>query len=107
MPFVPAFFRPFEFARGLPSNIQSVLMRFRALVVFLAVMTAWATDLTGELRKAVRAGDVAQVRELLESGAAVNGATPLGGTPLHDAVWAGDEPMTALLLSFGADVNAR
>src|SRR5579884_346698 len=77
------------------------------LAVFGLACVLSASDSSDELRKAVHSGNVAQARELLERGAPVNGIGSLGGTPLHDAVWSGDEEMVALLLSFGADVNAK
>src|SRR5258708_33462566 len=83
-------------------------MRLQALALAFALACAGHASEPGEeLRKAVRAGDVAQARELLEQGVADNGSNALGGTPLHEAVWSGDVEMVALLLTFGADVNAR
>src|SRR5947209_8931119 len=83
-------------------------MRLASLLAAVALASGvLASDQADELRKAVRGGDVAHARQLIEQGAPVNGATPLGATPLHDAVWSGDAEMVALLLSFGADVNAK
>src|SRR5438552_16189583 len=79
----------------------------RLSVFAFALALAAASEPSEELRKAVRGGDIAHARELLEQGVAVNGANTLGATPLHDAVWSGDAGMVALLLSFNADVNAR
>jgi cytohesin len=59
------------------------------------------------LNKAVRAGNLKQVEELIAEGVPVNGRNSLGGTPLHDAAWAGEKEIAAYLISQGADVNAR
>jgi ankyrin repeat protein len=56
---------------------------------------------------AVRAGDLAEVRQALAAGADVNVRDTLGGTPLLDAAWSGNLEITNLLLANGADVNAR
>src|ERR1700730_5795870 len=83
-------------------------MRITTLIVAVALATSGvATDQADQLRRAVRGGDVAHARQLLQQGAAVNGANPLGGTPLHDAVWSAGAETVALLVSFGADVNAK
>jgi len=64
-------------------------------------------SLNDRLYAAVRAGKVAEVRQLLAAGADVNVRDSLGGTPLLDAAWAGNLEITKLLLAGGADVNVR
>ena len=59
------------------------------------------------LNKAARAGNLKQVQDLIAEGAPVNGRDALGGTPLHDAAWAGEKDIAAYLIQMGADVNAR
>jgi ankyrin repeat protein len=59
------------------------------------------------LHAAVRAGDIAEVRQALAAGADINARDTLGGTPLLDAAWSGNLEITNVLLSSGADVNAR
>lgn len=51
---------------------------------------------------AVKAGDAARVRALVDAGADVNAAEPDGATPLHWAAYAGDVEATRLLLDAGA-----
>ena len=76
-------------------------MRRTAAVLLLALTPAFAAD-TGDLRTAVRAGDAARVRELIKHGTPVNGFDSLGGTALHDAVWAGEEARLFFYDSTGA-----
>jgi len=59
------------------------------------------------LNKAARAGNLKQVQALIADGAQVNARDSLGGTPLHDAAWAGEKDVAAYLIQMGADVNAR
>lgn len=59
------------------------------------------------LNKAARAGNLKQVQALIADGAPVNARDSLGGTPLHDAAWAGEKDIAAYLIQMGADVNAR
>ena len=59
-----------------------------------------------ELSIAVRAGDPARVKALLDAGTDVNSRDPLGGTALLDACWMGNSEIVTLLLAHGADVNA-
>lgn len=66
---------------------------------------AWAMD--GSLKDAIAAGDIVQVRALLDAGAPVNTRDDLGRTPLLDAVWADRADMVRLLIERGADVSAR
>jgi ankyrin repeat protein len=66
-----------------------------------------SSSLGDRLHAAVRAGDLAEVRQVLAAGADVNARDTLGGTPLLDAAWSGNLEITNLLLVSGADVNAR
>ena len=63
-----------------------------------AVLLAAFTACAGDLHLAVRAGDRAQIEKLLAAGADVNERDNLGGTPLHDAAWAGDKEVVAMLV---------
>ena len=59
------------------------------------------------LIEAVRAGDTAAVRALLDRGADVDARAADGATALHWAAYADDLAITGLLLDAGADVAAR
>lgn len=58
------------------------------------------------LHRAVRAGALDIVENLLARRVAVNAADSLGSTPLHEAIAMQSVPAIARLLSAGADVNA-
>ncbi len=60
-----------------------------------------------ELNKAARSGNLKSVQLLIAQGVPVNARNSLGGTPLHDAAWAGERDVAAFLLQAGADVNAK
>src|SRR5260370_2800152 len=78
----------------------------RLALALVALISAFGAN-PDDLRQAVRAGDADRVRTLLQQGVPLNGIDSLGGTALHDAVWAGEGPIVAMLLDAGADVNAR
>ena len=59
------------------------------------------------LKDAIAAGDIVQLRALLDAGASVNARDDLGRTPLLDAVWADRADMVRMLIDRGADVSAR
>jgi ankyrin repeat protein/mono/diheme cytochrome c family protein len=58
------------------------------------------------LFRAIRDGDRAAVRTLLQDGAAIHARDELGNTPLMAAALNADATVLALLLEAGADVNA-
>ena len=60
-----------------------------------------------ELHEAVRRKDPARVARLLRGGASPNAADWLGLSPLHCAATAGSRELAALLLTAGAEVDAR
>src|SRR5438105_3577846 len=79
-----------------------------ALAIAVVLQARAPSSALGDrLHAAVRAGDLAEVREALAAGADVNARDTLGGTPLLDAAWSGNLEITNLLLARGADVNAR
>ena len=80
------------------ARVSSVLF----LVPFL--MGAGFSSASDPIVEAVKEGDVATVRHLIESGADVNVAEGDGMTPLHWAAGRGDVEVTQLLLEVGADV---
>ena len=59
------------------------------------------------LREAIRAGELEQVRASLDAGASANETDDLGATPLHDAVWLGEEAIVRLLVDRGARVDSK
>ena len=61
-----------------------------------------------EIIKAAKSGAALRVKELLELDAALISARDSdGSTPLHCATWKGHQGVVEVLLSHGADVNAR
>ena len=79
------------------------------LVIFLLMFAVVASAATEEenLLQAVSSGDVAQVRSLLERGASLASTAPDGSTALHVAVLGDNLEIADLLISAGADVEAR
>ena len=80
-----------------------------SIVVWFAVLLAGAPPAAAAdapLVDAVRAGDAARVRALVEAGTDVNQAEADGSTPLHWAAYAGDVETARLLLEAGAVANA-
>jgi ankyrin repeat protein len=80
---------------------------YTEVVLKLAALLLALSASAGDLHQAVRSGDTARVRVLLREPGAVNAVDAKGGTPLHDAVWAGEREIAELLIAAGADVNAR
>jgi len=76
------------------------------ILVWYAAMCPAALFAAGSLSEAVKAGDRAAVRALLQKKADVNAAEADGTTPLHWAVQADDLEMVRLLLSAGASARA-
>lgn len=61
-----------------------------------------------EIIKAAKSGDIAKVTLLLATDAGLIHARDTdGSTPLHCAVWKGQQAIVVVLLSAGADVNAQ
>jgi uncharacterized protein len=83
-------------------NLRSLIVRFMLASLLLGGVVSASSDVTD----AARAGDLAAVRELLKSGADVNGAAGDGMTALHWAASRGDAAMTQMLLSAGANIRA-
>jgi ankyrin repeat protein len=87
-------------------------MRFpkRLLVLLLPLLAAFigasvqAAD--NALVAAVKSGDIASVRRLLQQGSSVNVAGADGTTPLHWAVESDNPEITRLLLKSGADAKS-
>ena len=73
---------------------------FAAMIAFHQIGPALATDLID----AVRAGNVARVGLLLDSGADPNKRSSYNG-PLHDAARMGSAEITTILIKAGADVE--
>jgi len=65
-------------------------------------------DAAKQIIKAAKAGDVLKVKALLETDASmVEARDKDGSTPLHCACWKGHLEVAALLVHYGADVNAQ
>jgi cytochrome c len=76
------------------------------LLIFAWAMVFLVSPATaGPLHDAVKAGDVAQVKQLIEQGEDVNQDDRRLGTPLHQAAVWGTREMAELLLAEGADAN--
>jgi len=85
------------------------MTHWRALRLVLAVFmpASVLADVSEDLLAAVRKGDVAQVRTLLQRGADVNAKSPYGSTGLFFAADRGNVEMVKLLIDHGADVNTK
>ena len=59
------------------------------------------------IHDAAEAGDLAGVQAELDKGVDVNVKDMLGFTPLHLAAWHGHKEIVDLLITNGADVNAK
>ena len=82
-------------------------MMARSAILLLVLLTAGPVAAGDRLIDAVRAGDAAAVRTVLESAAVdVNAAEPDGTTALHIAVHQGSFELTTLLIGRGASVGA-
>ena len=77
-----------------------------ALLVVLTPALPGQARSDGSLTEALRAGDLASFRRLLNEPGLVNRREPDGSTPLHAAVWADDAEAAGMLLRAGADANA-
>lgn len=70
--------------------------------------TAKTPNPAKEIIKAAKSGATARVKELCDQDATLISARDTdGSTPLHCATWKGQQQVVELLLSLGADVNAR
>jgi len=58
------------------------------------------------LHRAVEFGEANQIKELMQSGVAVEARNGRGFTPLHEAIWGGKQEIVKLLLDGGANPNA-
>lgn len=79
-----------------------------ALLASLALQCAWGQQaVTGKgLHEAVYAGDLGEVRRLIDGGADPGAANVFGSTPMMLAASRGDAAMLRLLLDAGADVES-
>src|SRR4026209_2269812 len=77
------------------------------LLVALAAFTASAAADHSRLIDAVKAGDHAGVRALVQQHTDVNGRAAAGSTALYWAAQRNDVDIAAMLIRAGADVNAR
>jgi hypothetical protein len=78
-----------------------------SIVLTLFALNSYAADLGEDLLAAVRKGDIAAVRGLLDKGANVNAKSPYGATPLFFAADRGNTEIAKLLIERGADVTIK
>ena len=79
----------------------------RKLLLFVGVFMALVSQgIAGPLHDAVKAGDLAKVKQLIASGEDVNQNQRNLGTPLHQASLWGNRELAELLIANGANVNA-
>src|SRR5436309_6434134 len=82
------------------------MRRFVVLMLFLSNTILFAAG-SADLLTAIRNGDYAQVRKLIDSGADVNTTDKDGTTALMHSVIESDVRMMKLLIDKGADVNMK
>src|SRR5205823_5110383 len=82
------------------------MRRFVVLILFASNTILFAAG-SPDLLVAIRNGDPAQVRKLIEAGADVNTADKDGTTALMHAVLESDVKMMKLLIDKGAGVNMK
>lgn len=82
-------------------------MKTLILTVALGLIPALCSAQSARLLDATLAGNVAQVRELVQAGEPVSQARADGSQPIHAAAFKGNVDILQLLVDKGADVNAR
>lgn len=82
-------------------------MILATLLAVWAASAAAAAPLTDDLFRAVRAGDAAAVKALLDQGVPVDAKARYDRTPLSFAADRGNVEIVRMLLEKGADVNAK
>lgn len=81
--------------------------RFVAVIIACLISFSALADSGRELKLAARAGDLAEVKRLIEAGAAVDVPDDWGTTALILAAWHGTPEVIEYLLEKGADPDAR
>lgn len=94
---------------GWPVGLERLKFCASRWLALFIVLLASSPGGAGELHEAVRADDIRRIDEILKcSGSSVvNSATDKGVTALHLAAALNREPIAALLIAHGADLNAR
>jgi protein-disulfide isomerase len=93
-------------ATRLTLNLGRTTASMGALLISLALPTAWAAPAPMDIHAAVRAGDAEQVGTALKNGADVNAPDNWGRTPLIVALQQGKTHVVEMLLDRGASVAA-
>jgi ankyrin repeat protein/L-ascorbate metabolism protein UlaG (beta-lactamase superfamily) len=84
-------------------------MNYKILVILVSILLLYAILFSGDpdLCKAVKEGDLAQVKDLvLADKGLLKTRTERGQTPLHLAAGAGNQQITQFLIDQGADIDA-
>ena len=89
-------------------NKRSAYLMMIILIVVCGVFTIMKTVTSGGINSAVDTGDVKKIEKILQRNPAlVNKQGEFGWTPLYKAAFNGNREVAELLISRGAEVNAR
>lgn len=79
----------------------------KLLILFLFTVSLFAIEPTNEMVNAVKNGDIATLKPLINSKEAANASLPNGKTILMLSVWEGKSDIVKCLIEKGADINAK
>jgi ankyrin repeat protein len=78
-----------------------------SIILLISAQSIYGMELQRTILDAIRAGDIEEVQQLLQTGADINARDNGGCTSLHYALRAGQLEMVKLLVANGANLNAR